>query len=172
MGLWKWQCCLIVVSWKWQCFPIVGLSKWQWVQIGGWKTGNVSWLGGRKTGNVLIGGLKSWQSGPIASFPVPQSGHCQLSGSSIRTLPAFRPLNQDSLPLTQAHNWETLPVSWNHNQATLPLSQSHLVWSLKLFPSFLCEEGLNEKFKYHSKTSEISSTIYQKISDQWRVPLI
>ena len=28
-----------------------------------------------------------------------------------------------------------------------------------------------KKFKYHSKTSEISNTIYQTFPDQWRVPL-
>ena len=67
--------------------------------------------------------------------------------------------------------WETLPFSWYHNQATLPLSQSHLVQSLKLFLSFFSEEDFNEKFKYCFRSSKSSATSYQKIPNQWRVPL-
>ena len=182
MGLWKWQCCLIVVLWKWQCFPIVGLNKWQWVQIGGlqnwqcvlirgpeswqcpdWGAGKLamSWLRNRKAGNGSW--LPAFQSPnqDIASFPAPLSGH----------IASFSAPNLDSLPLTQAHNWETLPFSWYHNQATLPLSQSHLVRSLKLFLSFFSEEGFDEKFKYCFRSSKSSATSYQKIPNQWRVPL-
>ena len=43
---------------------------------------------------------------------------------------------------------------------------------LKLVPSFFSEEGFDEKFKYCFRSSKSSATSYQKIPNQWRVPLI
>lgn len=139
-----------------------------------WESGKpaMSWLRSQKAGNVLIEEPESWQWVLIASFSVPQSGHCQFSGALIRThCQFFSP--QSGLIATysgpQLGNIAIfmIPQSGNIATFTVPFSTK-----LKLLLSFFSEEGFDEKFKYCFRSSKSCATSYQKIPNQWRVPLI